>query len=212
VTDPVERIEAPTELDEAEIQAMYNEPDGVSGADEPQFHTVLEVWREVLRPVSKEKHARITPAWANRITSSYRELDFADMRAFQEIYYDLHLELLGIVHAEIATDSDCLSYTTPEEDAAENAGHYRQVLIDWQTSILRRELAWECDSETAAVELAAISEIHKFYFGAPNQQGLTAYLENIKLEYTEADQLELRRALDEVRVEFGEARELPEEG
>lgn len=206
MSEPTERIEEPTEQDVADIAAMYGEADGVSGADEPQFHTVLEVWREVLAPVSAEKHARITPAWANRITSSYRELDFADMRAFQEIYYDLHIELLGLVHAEIATDPDCLSYTTPEEDAAENAAHYKQLLIDWQKVILRRELEWECDSPTAAVELAAISEVHKFYFGAPGQQGITAYLENIKLEYGDEDQVEMRVALDEVRAEFEEGR------
>jgi hypothetical protein len=200
--EPIETIEQPTALDEAEIAAMYGEPDGHSPADAPNYHPILQIWRDVLKPAAKEKHAPITPTWANRITGSYRELNFADMPQFQERYFDLLLELAGIVEAEIATDDECLSYSTPEEDVEHNSTHYKNVLRDWQLTILRRELEWKPQDADAAVELAVISEIHKFYFGSPGQEALTAFLENIRFEFTEADQAELAEALNELRAEY----------
>lgn len=165
---------------------------------EPNFHTVLEVWREVLKPAREELGKKITPQWASRIVSSYQDVGFNDMGDMRDRYYGKILELLEILMAEIATDDECLNYTTPEEDAAENRTHYLNVLRDWQLRFLQWELDWEHSDPKAGVELAAVSEVHKAFFG---QTGLTQFLENIRLEVTEADQNELAAALAELRGE-----------
>lgn len=189
-----------TEVDQADILQMYGEPDG--GAErpdlpEPSFHTVLEVWREVLKPAAQEATKKVTPQWANRMVASYAQLTFADMNDLRDLYFFRIGELAGIVDAEIAVDDQALRWSTPEEDAVENAAHYKGILTEWQCKFLGWELAWDCASPGAAVELAAISEVHKMFFG---QTGLTQFLDNIRFEFTDADQAELAGALEELRL------------
>lgn len=164
----------------------------------PQFHTVLEVWREVLKPAKDEATYPPTPAWSNRIISAYHGIEFKDMIAFRDSYFAKVDELFNILLLEISYDNDCLSWPTPEEDAENNAVHYKNLLLQWQMAVQQWELDWECTSPTAAVELAAISEVHKMFFG---QTGLTAFLDNIKFEFTEDDQTEMAEALIEQRGE-----------
>ena len=175
-----------TEQDQADVAKL------LGGGEEPSFHTVLEVWREVLVPAKAEAGARIEPQWANRITSSYREIDFADMVEYRDRYFGKILELATILDLEIASDDQCLDYETPEDDAAENEAHYKNLVLLWQMAFQQWELDWDCTAEHAAVELAAISEVHKMFLG---QQGLVAYLDQIPFSFTEADQEQLGEAL-----------------
>ena len=169
-----------------------------AGGELPNFHPILQVWREVLKPARDEQARKVSPQYANRMIQSYTGLDFADMNDLRDGYFGKIIELLEILEAEIATDSDCLSYSTPEEDVAENSVHYKQLLTDWQLRFLQWELDWTCTDENAAVEIAAISEVHKMFFGPT---GLTAFLDNIRFEFTEADQAELSAALEALRGE-----------
>jgi hypothetical protein len=38
--------------------------DILSEADEAPYHTILEIWREVLKPAIAEANKKITPQWA----------------------------------------------------------------------------------------------------------------------------------------------------
>lgn len=165
-------------------------------ADGPSFHPILEVWREVLKPARGELGSKVTPQWASRIISSYTGIGFADMENFRDAYFSKVLELADMVDEQIATDEECLTYTTPEEDVEHNSVHYRALLRDWQLAVMSWELAWETTSPLAAVELAAISEVHKMFFGPT---GVTALLDNIRFEFTEADQAELAEALESLK-------------
>jgi hypothetical protein len=169
---------------------------GGQGEDGPSFHPILEVWREVLKPARKELSAKVTPQWASRIIGSYTGIGFADMEDFRDVYFTKLLQLADMVDAEIATDDECLSYTTPEEDVENNSVHYRNLLRDWQLAVMGWELEWETTNPLAAVELGAISEVHKMFFGPT---GVTAMLDNIRFEFTEADQAELAEALETLR-------------
>jgi hypothetical protein len=162
----------------------------------PQFHTVLEVWREVLKPAEAERTKRVTPQWANRIVGAYQGITFADMEGFRDLYFGRLGELNQILLDEIASDEDCLTYATAEEDLENNHGHYKALLFNWQLHFMGWELAWECTSATAEIELAVISEIHKMFFG---DTGITPFLESIRFEFTDADQHELTAALEALR-------------
>jgi hypothetical protein len=181
-----------TEQDRADLDKLYET------GEVPSFHPVLEVWREVLKPAAAEADKKVTPQWASRITSSYREVNFADMDYVRDSYFAKIGELARILELEIATDDDALSYATPEEDAAENAFHYKNLLLQWQLAVLSWEMDWSCNHEHAGAELAAISEVHKMFFG---DQGLTAFLENIRFEFTDDDQQQLADALTAFRGE-----------
>lgn len=169
---------------------------GVTGGDEPQFHPILQVWREVLKPGRSEKDAKVTPQYANRIVSSYRGIDFADMNDFRDRFYSKIMALEDILLAEIDSDDQCLLPTTPEEDNQVNSVHYRNLLLEWQKEFLRWELAWETTDPLAAVEVGAIGEVHKMFFA---QDGIVAYLQNIQFEFTEQQQAELQAELLEMK-------------
>lgn len=182
-----------SERDKEELQKL-----GVTTEDLPTFHPVLQVWQEVLKPATTERLREVSPQWASRITSSYRELNFKDMVAYRESYFDKLEQLAGILAEEIAEDDECLKYDTPEDDRKNNSHHYKNLLLQWQCAILQWEVDWRTDSDDAAVELAAISEVHKMFFGS---DGLVAYLEHIAFEYTESDQQLLAEAILEIRGE-----------
>lgn len=183
-----------TAQDEADLATL--DEHGLAAPGEVNYHTILEVWREILKPAATEAAKKVTPQYASRIVASYTGVSFADMAEMQYRYYAKILTLAALLDAEIATDADCLTYGTPEEDVAENALHYKNLLRDWQVRFMEWELAWDCTDPFAAVELAAISETHKAFFG---QTGLTQFLDNIKLEYTEEDQAEMAALLESMK-------------
>lgn len=189
MTDPVESIEM-SDQDEKDLQKLLEE------GKAPEFHPVLEVWQEVLRPAADLADEKVTPQWASKMVAMYPRLEFGDMNDMQRRYFTKLEELGQILATEISSDTDCLSWSTPEADATENGKHYRNLLRDWQLQFLQWELDWDTTDPQAAVELAAISEVHKMFF---SETGITAYLDNIKFEYTEADQRELAEALAELR-------------
>lgn len=163
---------------------------------EPPFHTILEVWREVLSPAEKERNASITPQWASRICSKYGQLTYADMPVFRDWYFDSIAELRDILLAEISLDDESLNQATAEEDAEHNGAHYLNVLTNWQLAVLRWELEWDCTHPEAAASLAAIAEVHAMFFG---EVGLTSLLDQIPFQFTEEDQKNLGQALQEFK-------------
>lgn len=181
-----------SESDLADLRAI--------GVDEvPSNHTILEVWRETLKPAGILRGEKVTPQYASRILASYNGLDFPDMPELQDRYYAKILELLEILDTEIASDPDCLTYTDPQEDAAENGKHYKNLLLLWQLEFLKWELEWDTSAPDAAIELTALSEVHKAFFGPT---GMTQFLESIPFEMTEADGAEINTAFDELRAEY----------
>jgi len=165
-------------------------------AENAGYHTILEVWREVLKPAQTERTKKITPQWANRIVTTYNGLSFSEMPIFRERYFDKLAELEGILHDEIASDDECLNAATPAEDVEANTFHYLNVLINWQKAFLAWELDWECTHSDASIELSAISEVHRMFF---DQNGLTALLDQIKFEFSDQDRDLLAAELQELR-------------
>lgn len=164
--------------------------------EEVTYHPILQVWREILKPAEAEARKKPTPQYASRLVASYNHLTYAGVADAHARYYAKILELAAMIDDVIAKDADCLSYGTPEEDVAENSQHYKDLLRDWQVRFMEWELAWDTTQPDAVIELAAISEVHKAFFG---QTGITQFLDNIKLEYTEADQAELAQLLESMK-------------
>lgn len=175
---------------------LYEFPTQEQLENAPAYHPILQVWREVLKPADTEMVKKVTPQWATRILSKYAGLTYADMNAVRDGYFGMIKDLRAVLDAVIATDPDCLTYGSPEEDVEENSTLYLQVLMDWQKTFLVAELDWDCTAADAAARVAAIAECHEMFFGPT---GLTAYLDNIRFEFTEADQAMLQQELQELR-------------
>lgn len=179
-----EYIEEPTfsEKDQADLDKLL--------ADEPvpEYHTLLEVWTNILSGANLDANRRVTMKWANGIIGQYQGLGFGDMKDFTEVYFGIIEDMVAILEFEIASDEDCLKPSTPADDVELNAAHYKNLLGAWQQAMLVRELGWDCESPTAAHEIAALAEAHKVFFGS---NGLTGHLEALKFDFTEADQQDL---------------------
>ena len=170
--------------------------DILDDANKVAYHSILEIWREVLKTGKTERFAKITPQWANRICSTYQGMVFQDMPDFRDHYFDKIDELFSILEIEISSDDECLNVTSAEEDVQNNSAHYMNLLIEWQKSFLLWELEWDPINEDAAIELAAISEVHRMFFA---EQGITALLDQIQFQVTDTDRELLAGILQELK-------------
>ena len=185
-----------TEADFIEPSEQLTVQDILDEAEDTKYHTILEIWREVMKPAQQERLKKITPQWANRITGSYREVSFRDMNIFKNLYFNKIDEFRAVLDDEISTDAECLNLTSPEEDARLNGFHYLNVLINWQRTLMYWELNWDCSDLSAGCEIAAISEVHRMVFG---ENGMTGLLDAINFEFTDADRELLAASLQELK-------------
>ena len=194
MTEFSESIEAPEITDES-IEEFI-----ASGGDLPTYHPILQVWRKVLDNIEDQRAEKVTPQWATRITSTYREVNFADMLEVQTRLYDKLEQLRDLLDVEIGKlDHPFESITSAAEDLEFYEKHYKALLREWQLAFLGWELDWDCTDQHAAADIAAFGEVYTMIFGNQSRPGLTAYLDNIKLEITEADQAETIEALNALK-------------
>lgn len=185
-----------SEQDEADLAAL-----GVTTGDEPTFHPILKVWKEVLSNLPAQVDEKITPQYAMRICQTYPQLTFADMNKVRDAWHQKMEAFRQVLLETIDSDEDCFTPTTPEEDKAQNSKHYRTLLLEWQRLLLRWEMGWDCEDPEAAVDIASTAEVHSFFFSTT---GLTAHLQNIQFDYTEADQAEVAAMIEAERGGDGE--------
>lgn len=201
-----ERIQVPNqETDMPEIDLSSDEQltvqDIITEANEgTQYHTVLEMWREVLKPIATERTKPITPQWANRIVTQFEGLSFQRMPIFRDRYYEFAQQLADILNGIIDEDDECLNLTSAEEDIAYNAANYKRVLTEWQKQVLTWELNWSTEDSDAAEQIAAMSEIHKMFF---DTQGLVALLDQVNMVFTDEDREALAAELNTLKESEG---------
>jgi hypothetical protein len=191
-----EHIELPEELteqDKADLRDLYGEQ------EEATYHSILQVWAEIMKPENIEANKGITMQWSTMICGMYPLMDYGHMQAFHDKYFALLEDAAQRVRDKIADNEDCLSVYNAEEDVAANGTLYKELLFEWQLDLQAVELEWSSSDPDAPATVAALGEVQKFLFG---ERGLTGHLEVIKLEFTDVDQTELREALDEQRKEW----------
>lgn len=171
------------------------------------YNTVLKVWLELLSNAEKElAEDPITPMWANKICHTYREVNFGDMPEMKERYYSKIIHLRDLVAEEIASDPEVHNVADTVEDLEQNREHYVNVLLEWQFAIATWEAQWDCTDPYAGVELAAIAEVQQVFFGLPGQrEGIVAYIESIKFEYTDDERAELQELIEAHRQKLYQA-------
>lgn len=185
MNDNNEAIEM-TDQDLEDLRVLQEEP-------EAERHTLLEVWRELLKPAATEAQKPVTAGWASAITQLYPKIDFADMPEFHIRYYDKIGQLLKILLAEIETDDQCLERRDRVDDLEGNGVHYKNLIFLWKSQIMQWELDWSTTDPFAAVELGTISEVDKMFFSA---KGIVAHFDDIGFQFTEDDQAELTDVLN----------------
>lgn len=177
-------------------------PDDLSGLgeaqDKPPYRTLLESWRAVLEPARTGdlRQDPISPQWATKMVTTYPGVTFADVEAIHHGVFDLAGELAAELDDEISSDDECLKKANAEEDATENARHYKDMLARWQVHLVQAELAWRASDPDAAVQLAILSEVQQMFLG---EVGLVAHLDTIGFQFTDEDKVELQEHLANAR-------------
>ncbi len=179
-----------TDQDREDLAQLHAEPD----SETPQ-HSILEVWQSTLKGADFEAARPVTMQWALHVTGNY-PVELKDMEKYREVYFERVFKLRDILDAEIGSDPEAFSFVGPKDDGLENREHYLNLLLEWQKEILSWELNWDCTSETAGIEIASLSEVHKMFFG---QTGLTQFLDNIELDFKPEDAEEIQRELDAMK-------------
>lgn len=198
-----EVIELPlTPQDEADLEALHGEEPIEIPA--PSFHPILQVWKEVLSNSEAERVLRIEADWAVRVCGTYAEMTFAKIERFRTLYFDLIDEMRAVLHYEIESDEDCMKPATPAEDLEHNIHHYKNVLRDWQLTLLQHQLDWRPTHDDAAEILAAIGEAQRMFFGAGGEGGLMSHLQFIGFGevWSETDHEDLQQAILEFRQTY----------
>lgn len=163
----------------------------------PKYHTVLQVWREILKHAGGEKDKKVTPGWAINIVSRHPIVELGQMNEFRTRYFGKLEEFFDILVEEIESDDECLNYSAPDDDVENNSPHYKNLIFRWNVAILTWEQAWECTDEFAGVEIAAIAEAQRMIF-EPGY-GIVGYLDTVGFQFTEDDQRELQGELEALK-------------
>jgi len=174
--------------DEADLQLLLENPP-------PAKRTLLETWRLLLANMEASAKERVSPGLANRIVSTWPKLSFQDVPRYYELYYELMLEMRELLHTEISVDPDALKNV--DDDAVDNAGRYRNLLLCWNVAVVRWEHEWDAADPESHILLAAIADATQFYIG---QQGIVAHLDQIGFALDEADQQALAAQLAEIKA------------
>ena len=186
---PIETIEMPDVPDD--VSTLLPEEPG-------PYRTLLEIWRAVLEPAvaGEMRTDPISPQWATKMVTTYPGVSFADVEGIHHGVFDMAADLAQLLEDEIKSDDECLKKATAEEDAEENARHYKDMLAKWQVQLVQEELAWRPSDPDAAVQLAVLSEVQQMFLG---EMGLVAHLDSIGFQFTEDDKAELQEHLTATR-------------
>ncbi len=185
---------------EAEVLEFRDRLDAGEQPEAESHRTILEVWREVLKPAVTMKDTEIpAPNYAMAMCGQYPDVHVWDAVKIHRGYCQHLIDVADILEAEIESDPVCLDQSTAEDDATENRGHYLNVLLLWQQYFHQHELEWDCLDAESPVQLASFGEAFKTVFGGPGREGITDYLNSIPLEMDDADRQLIADALDEQR-------------
>ena len=145
--------------------------------------SLLEMWSVVLSNIDAEQGSKISPQAAMGVLSKWPTLTMRDVPLYVSHYYDLLSEYRDVLGKVVEHNPKAYLHTG-EKDPELNRALYFEVVGRWQKTQREIEEAWSVESETAAIELAALADSTNFILGAT---GLVAHLEQLGLEPSEEE-------------------------
>lgn len=158
------------ELDEADQAALEEILSDATSA--PEF-SLLKVWSELLSNLEAEAELPIPMGPAGQLTAIWPKLSFQDLDTYSDLYYSYLLEARDALHEVIRENPGCTDYEG-DEDAEQNRLLYRQLVVDWNVLLDRREMAWRSSDPDSHISYAALVDARRFLF---ERDGLAGHLE-----------------------------------
>lgn len=165
-------------------------------AEEPEYNSILKVWRAMLDPTQQQRHIAPTPDWCAILIAKWPFLRFAECGVVQREYFKIFDEMYEIVEQVYRDNPENFDIDDREKDVEENKDLYVHLLKEFQKSLFVTQSEWSHDDPEAGAKMAALGEAQQQILG---KDGLASYLGVIGLPYTEDEQNAMNQELQEFR-------------
>ena len=172
------------------------DPEPTKDAEEPEYNSILKVWRAMLDPTQQQRHIAPTPDWCAILIAKWPFLRFAECGVVQREYFKIFDEMYEIVEQVYRDNPENFDIDDREKDVEENKDLYVHLLKEFQKSLFVTQSEWSHDDPEAGAKMAALGEAQQQILG---KDGLASYLGVIGLPYTEDEQNAMNQELQEFR-------------
>lgn len=186
-----------SEKDEADVVGLYSgdAPEPEPEREEPEYHAILKVWRNMLDPEHQNRHLPPTPDWCAVLIAKWPFLRFAECGTVQDEYFAIFDTMHAIIEQVHKDHPDRFEVTDRLEDV-ESKELYVFLLSEFQKALFVVQSEWSHDDPEAAAKMVALGEAQQQILG---KDGLASYLGVINLPYTEEEQNTMNQELQEFR-------------
>ena len=164
-----------TEADELSPQDIADLAEIGMGPDGEPLKQVslLKAWAEVLSNVEANSQSEVTIGIAHRIVQGWPKLDFQETPLYHQYYHEYLIEVRDILQEKIDANPGAIDFED-DDDIAENASIYRELVIEWNLLFDRLERNWIAEDPHSHIEFAALVDARGFVF---SREGLAGHLE-----------------------------------
>lgn len=163
--------------------------------EDPTYHSILEVWRNMLDPEHQDRGRAPTPDWCAVLIARWPFLRFADCGIVQAEYFRIFDNVHAVLAQVFEDNPQAFEAETREEDI-ENKELYVFLLKEFQKALFVTQSEWSFDDPEAGAKMAALGEAQQQILG---KDGLASYLGVIGLPFTQEEQDAMNQELTEFR-------------
>lgn len=164
--------------------------------EQPQYHAILKVWRDMLDPTHQNRHLPPTADWCAVLVAKWTFLSFRDCGVVQAEYFGI-FDIMHEIIEQVYADNPEAFEADNREDDLENKELYVFLLSEWQKALFVVQSEWSHDDPDAGAKMAALGEAQAQILG---KQGLASYLSVVGLPFTEDEQAVMNEELAEFRA------------
>ncbi len=185
-----------TDKDVADITTLHgDEPAPEPAPEEPEYHSILKVWRSMLDPEKQLRHLPPQPDWCAVLIARWPFLSFSDCGVVQREYFGIFDQAHEIIEMVYADNPEAFEVDNREDDL-ENKDLYVFLLQEFQKALFVTQSEWSYDDPEAGAKMAALGEAQQQILG---KDGLASYLGVIGLPFTPEEQDVMNQELNEFR-------------
>ncbi len=185
---------------EGTVTELFESPQVVTEeapAEQPEYHSILRVWREMLNPEQQRRDKLPTPDWCAVLIAKWPFLRFSDCGAVQAEYFRIFDHMHELIEQAHRDNPEAFEVDDREVDIEENKDIYVHLLFEFQRALLIVQSEWSYDDPEAGAKMAALGEAQAQMLG---KDGLASYLGVIGLPFTQEEQDAMNQELTEFRA------------
>lgn len=164
--------------------------------EQPEYHSILKVWRSMLDPTQQQRHLAPVPDWCAVLIARWPFLKFSECGVVQREYFKI-FDMAHAIIEQVALDNPLAFEVTTREEDVENKDLYVYLLTEFQKAMFVVQSEWSHDDPEAGPKMAALGEAQQQILG---KDGLASYLGVVGLPFTQEEQDVMNQELNEFRA------------